>query len=132
MPRDGVFKQTRCAVIDAFSLRAAARCDADDRRALEQPWRHVARPTLANNRAQCNTAGKAALQLKAPWCDGASHPALPPPEFMQLCMEGSVRGGQIQWFYDCSGSIRVVDGQRERSLAMRPRASRKARPTDRR
>jgi hypothetical protein len=36
MPREADFKQALCADIDGFSLNAAVRCEADDRRALEQ------------------------------------------------------------------------------------------------
>ena len=36
MPRDADFKQTLCADSNGFSLHAAVRCGADDRRSLEQ------------------------------------------------------------------------------------------------
>ena len=44
MPRETDFKQTLCADIDGFSLHAAVRCGADDRRALEQLCRYITRP----------------------------------------------------------------------------------------
>ena len=44
MPRAANFKQTLYADIDGFSLHAAVRCGADDRRALEQLCRYITRP----------------------------------------------------------------------------------------
>ena len=42
---------------------------ADDRQALKQLCRHIARPALANERVQCNAAGQVVLKLKTPWHD---------------------------------------------------------------
>ena len=83
MPREANFKQTLCADIDGFSLHAAVRCGADDRRALEQLCRCITRPALANERVQTNAAGQVALKLKAPWRDGTTHLVMSPLEFMQ-------------------------------------------------
>ena len=41
MPKETNFKQTLCADIDGFSLRAAVRCAAGDRHALEKLCRHI-------------------------------------------------------------------------------------------
>lgn len=73
------FNETLCADIDGFSLHAAVRCGADDRKALEQLCRYITRPAcrqrrasglaaaLANQQAQCNAAGLVVLKLKTPW-----------------------------------------------------------------
>ena len=63
MPRETGFKQTLCADIDGFSLHAAVLCGADDRQALEQPCRYIARPALTNERVQTNAAVALARQL---------------------------------------------------------------------
>ena len=76
------FKQLH-ADIDGFSLHAAVRCGADDRQALEQLCRYIARPALANERVQTNAAGQVVLKLKTPWRDGTMHLVMSPLEFMQ-------------------------------------------------
>ena len=73
MPRDADFKQTLCADSNGFSLHAAVRCAADDRKALEQLCRYITRPALANERVQCNATGQVVLKLKTPWRDGTMH-----------------------------------------------------------
>lgn len=83
MPRQTEFKQTLCADINGFSLHAAARCAADDRDALEQLCRYIARPALANERVQTNAAGQMVLKLKTAWRDGTTHLVMSPLEFMQ-------------------------------------------------
>ena len=83
MPRDADFKQNLCADIDGFSLRAAVRCAADERQALEQLCRYITRPALANERVQTNAAGQVVLKLKTAWRDGTTHLAMSPLEFMQ-------------------------------------------------
>ena len=44
MPRDAGFEQALCANLNGFSLHAAVRCAADDRKALEQLCRYITRP----------------------------------------------------------------------------------------
>ena len=83
MPREKDFKQTLCADIDGFSLHAAVRCGADDRRVLEQLCRTITRPALANERVQTNAAGQVVLKLKTSWRDGTTHQGTSPLEFMQ-------------------------------------------------
>jgi hypothetical protein len=83
MPRETGFKQDLCVDIDGFSLHAAVRCGADDRKALEQQCRYITRPALANERVQCNAAGQVVLKLKTPWRDGTTHLVMSPLEFMQ-------------------------------------------------
>lgn len=40
------------------------RCDAQDRKSLEQLCRFITRPALANERVQTNAAGQVVLKLK--------------------------------------------------------------------
>ena len=83
MPRDAEFKQNLCADIDGFSLHAAVRCGADERRGLEQLCHYITRPALANERVQTNAAGQVVLKLETPWRDGTTHLVMSPLEFMQ-------------------------------------------------
>jgi hypothetical protein len=69
-----------CADLQGFSPHAAVHGDADDRQALEQLCRYFTRPELANERVQCNAAGRVVLKLKSPWRDGSTHRAMSPPE----------------------------------------------------
>jgi len=59
------------------------RCGANDRQALEQLCRYIARPALANERVQTNAAGQVVLKLETAWRDGTTHLAMSPLEFMQ-------------------------------------------------
>jgi Putative transposase len=83
MPGETGFNQALCADIDGFSLHAAVRCGADDRKALEQLCRYITRPALANERVRTNAAGQVVLKLKAAWRDGTTHMVMSPLEFMQ-------------------------------------------------
>ena len=83
MPREAGFKQKLCADMQGFSLHAAVRCDAEDRRSLEQLCRYITRPALANERVQVNAAGQVVLKLKTAWRDGTTHLVMSPLEFMQ-------------------------------------------------
>jgi len=65
-PREAARKQPLCADIDGFSLHAAARCEAQDRRRLEQLCRYITCPALSDARVQCNAAGQVELKLKTP------------------------------------------------------------------
>jgi hypothetical protein len=62
-----------CADIDGFSLHAAVRVEAHDRKRLEQLCRHITRPALSDERVQLNAAGQVELKLKTPWRDGTTH-----------------------------------------------------------
>jgi len=68
---------------NGFSLHAAVRCGADERQAPEQLCRYITRPALANERVQCNAAGRVVLKLKTPWRYGTTHLVMSPPESMQ-------------------------------------------------
>ncbi len=83
MPRDAGFTQSLCADISGFSLHAAVRCGADDRRALEQLCRYITRPALSDERVQCNAAGQVELKRKTQWRDGTTHLVMSPLEFMR-------------------------------------------------
>ena len=72
MPREPGFNQNLCADMQGFSLHAAVRCAADERKSLEQLCRYITRPALANERVQCNAAGQVVLKLKTPWRDGTT------------------------------------------------------------
>lgn len=71
MPRDTAFTQALCADEQGFSLHAAVRCAAYERQRLEQLCRYIARPALANERVQINSAGQVVLRLKTAWRDTA-------------------------------------------------------------
>jgi hypothetical protein len=66
-----------------FSLHAAVRWRADQRKELEQLCRYVTRPAIANERLQRNRAGQVVLQLKSPYKDGTTHIVMEPLEFME-------------------------------------------------
>ena len=83
MPRDTGFEQALCANMNGFSLHAAVRCGANERKSLKQLCRYITRPALANERVQCNPAGQVVLKLKTAWHDGITHPVMSLLEFMQ-------------------------------------------------
>jgi hypothetical protein len=83
MPREDRARQPLCADIDGFSLHAAVRVEAHDRKRLEQLCRYITRPALSDERVQLNAAGQVALKLKTPWRDGTTHLVMSPLEFMQ-------------------------------------------------
>jgi hypothetical protein len=102
MPREKKFKQILCADIDGFSLHAAVRCAADDRRVLVQLCRYITRPALANERVQTNAAGQVVLKLKTAWRNGTTHlvmlsPRRPPrrqsPPSARRALRATARGG---------------------------------------
>ena len=82
-PREGRTRQPLCADIDGFSLHAAVRVAAHDRKRLEQLCRYITRPALSDERVQLNAAGQVELKLKTPWRDGTTHLVMSPLEFMQ-------------------------------------------------
>ena len=76
-------RQPLCADIDGFSLHAAVRVEAHDRKRLVQLCRYITRPALSDERVQLNAAGQVELKLKTPWRDGTTHLVMSPLEFMQ-------------------------------------------------
>jgi hypothetical protein len=83
LPREASGKQRLCANLQGFSLHAAVRCGAGQRKTLERLCRYITRPALANDRVQINAAGQVELKLKTPWRDGTTHQVMSPLEFMQ-------------------------------------------------
>jgi len=83
MPREGSARQALCADIDGFSLHAAVRVEAHDRKRLEHLCCYITRPALSDERVQRNAAGQAELKLKTPWRDGTTHLVMSPLEFLQ-------------------------------------------------
>jgi hypothetical protein len=83
MPREVTARQPLCADVDGFSLHAAVRVEAYERRRLERLCRYIARPALSDERIQVNAAGQVELELKTPWRDGTTHLVMSPLEFMQ-------------------------------------------------
>ena len=83
MPRDARFKQALCANLQGFSLRAAVRCAADERKSLEQLCRYITRPALDRRAGAMQRAGQVGLKLKTPWHDGTTHLVMSPLEFRQ-------------------------------------------------
>jgi len=75
--------QPGCVNAHGFSLHAAVRCGAHQRKELERLCRYITRPAIANERLQRNRAGQVVLQLKSPWRDGTTHIVMSPLEFMQ-------------------------------------------------
>ena len=65
-----------------FSLHAAVRWGADQRKELEQLCRYITRPAIANERLKLNRAGQVVLQLKSPYKDGTTHIVMSPLELM--------------------------------------------------
>ena len=104
MPRETDYKQTLCADNNGFSLHAAVRCAADDRKALEHLCRHITRPALANERVQTNAAGQVVLKLKTLWRDGTTHLVMSPLESIKLFIQRSLCGRKIRWCYVSCGS----------------------------
>ena len=66
-----------------FSLHAALRWRADQRKELDQLCRYITRPAIANERLKRNRAGQVVLQLKSPYKDGTTHIVMEPLEFME-------------------------------------------------
>ena len=83
MPCESTARQPLCADINGFSLHAAVRVEAHDRKRLEQLCRYITRPALSDERVQIDAAGQVELKLKTPWRDGTTHLVMSPPEFMQ-------------------------------------------------
>jgi len=83
MPYESAPWQHLCADIDGFSLHAAVRVEAHDRKRLEQLCRYITRPALSDERVRLNAAGQVVLRLKTAWRDGTTHLVMSPLEFMQ-------------------------------------------------
>ena len=92
MPGEDTTRQALCADIDGFSLHAAVRVEAHDRKRLERLCRYITRSALSDERVQLNAAGQVELKLKAPWRDGTTHLIMSPLEFMQRLAARATEG----------------------------------------
>ena len=79
-PEDGVRSRALCYASRGFSLHAAPRVEATDRRRLEQLCRYVIRPPVASGRLRCLDAETLSFALKTPWADGTASLLLSPQE----------------------------------------------------
>jgi hypothetical protein len=74
MPRETAARQPLCADIDGFSLHAAVRVEAHDRKRLDPLCRYITRPALSDERVQLSDAGLVELKLKTQEHRGATAP----------------------------------------------------------
>jgi hypothetical protein len=75
--RDDPFvKGVLCADLDGFSLHAAVRVAAGNRRQLEYLCRYAARPAIAESRLSLLPDGRVSYALKKRWKDGSTHVVL--------------------------------------------------------
>jgi len=65
-----------CADLDGFSLHAAVRVAAGNRRQLEHLCRYAARPAIAERRLSVLPDGRVSYELKKRWRDGTTHVVL--------------------------------------------------------
>jgi hypothetical protein len=72
-----------CTDAYGFSLHAAVRCGADQRKQLERLCRYITRRALANERLSRKAKGQVMLKLKSPYRDGTTHIVMHPQEIMQ-------------------------------------------------
>ena len=121
MAREGMARELLCCDIDGFSLHAAVRVEAHERKRLEQLCRYITRPALADERVQLNAAGQVQLKLKTPWRDGTTHLVMSPLEFMQRlaaqATEGRLSGTCAQAQAAPDPVPRGTGSEREASLA---------------
>jgi len=92
LAREGMARELLCCDIDGFSLHAAVRVEAHERKRLEQLCRTITRPALADERVQLNAAGQVELKLKTPWRDGTTHLVMSPLECMQRLAARATEG----------------------------------------
>jgi hypothetical protein len=81
--RDEKTTRALCADAYGFSLHAAVRCGAHQRKRLERLCRYITRPAIANERLSRNSKGQVVLQLKSAYRDGTTHIVMSALEFMQ-------------------------------------------------
>ncbi|MBT4099619.1 MAG: hypothetical protein HOE86_18350, partial [Gemmatimonadetes bacterium] len=82
-PEDGVRSGALCYASRGFSLHAATRIEATDRRRLERLCRYVIRPPVANGRLRFVDETTLAFSLKTPWADGTCQILLSPQELLE-------------------------------------------------
>ena len=81
-----------------FSLHAGVRCDANDRKGIEQLCRYITRPVIANERLSVNREGNVVLKLKTPYRNGAIHIVMSPME--STCLPAGRCSGWPHWRQD--------------------------------
>jgi hypothetical protein len=82
--RDEKTTRALCADAHGFSLHAAVRTGAHQRKELERLCRYITRPAIANERLTRNSEGQVVLQLKSAYRDGTTHIVMSPLEFTCL------------------------------------------------
>jgi hypothetical protein len=102
MPRELGLRQELCADINGFRLHAGVQFGADDCKA--QCCR-ITRPTLANERVQCNAAGQVVLKPKAPGHGGTTRLVTSPLDSTPLRIGPPLCGRQVYWSQVSSGSV---------------------------
>ena len=81
--RDETTTATLCAETHGFSLHAAVRCGAHQRKQLERLCRYITRPAIADERLSGNAKGQVVLQLNSPYREGTTSIVMSALEFMQ-------------------------------------------------
>ena len=82
-PEDGVRTGALCYAARGFSLHAATRVEATDRRRLERLCRYVVRPPVAARRLRIVDDETLVFHLKTPWADGTTSLLLSPTELVE-------------------------------------------------
>jgi hypothetical protein len=82
MPREGCARQLPRTNVDGFR-RHAVRLEANDRKRLEQPCRHIAHSRLSNARIPLTAPGPIELKLMTTWRHGTTPQVMSPLAFMQ-------------------------------------------------
>jgi len=82
-PEDGVRTGALCYASRGFSLHAATRIEAADRRRLERLCRYVIRPPVAGGRLRFVDAETLVFSLKTHWADGTCQLLLSPQELLE-------------------------------------------------
>jgi hypothetical protein len=86
MRREPFVRGPLCADVDGFSLHAAVRVEARDRKRLEHLCRYAGRPAIAESRLSLLPDGRVAYSLKKCWKDGTKSVVLEPQVLMErLC-----------------------------------------------
>lgn len=124
--------QPLCADIDGFSLHAAVRFEAHDRKRLERLCRYITRRALSDERVQLNAAGQ--VELKTPCLDGITPPMMIPLKSMcgwgRWCLGHGSLGpagkpstvSGSNW-PDCRGHERLLYGHGSRKRSVRASGS---------
>ncbi len=81
-PASGQRTGDLCYASRGFSLHAARRVRADQRKKLEELCRYVLHPPLANNRLSIVSEQEVVLRLKSKWSDGTSMLVFTPKEII--------------------------------------------------